>query len=400
MSVIGDLDDFRSAARGRQSLRPVAEAYISNKPAQKTSKKTVSHATFTPANKTTKAFSRAILTETRVPVEEIAPMEQSALMSLVRRPLSPDARIEVPATWEEYEYAQEHLAQDDNEGNKFPRLWYDGSSQLATVVAAPTPLHLDMVGGLTGHLLRACDDVMRRGGIDETVREGLALSADTTNCTDADDGHTVREWDGALSYVINGERTLMVAFEVGVSQTYKSLRAAISWCVCALHCRLGIAMHISEGVRGDRPAIQYYATREDARAVVQRARDNLRIQLHQNPLGPLEWNGLTLFGTLQTVTIETFRNEDACCAPDTLLEPAQSFVIVKEGRFSEQHVPPNLKDIVLGDCVPSHILSGSEMVATPVDFFQRSWFESKIIAAILDTAVLRISRKTKVARAH
>jgi hypothetical protein len=36
-------------------------------------------------------------------------------------------------------------------------------------------------------------------------------------------------------------------------------------------------------------------------------------------------------------------------------------VIVRDGRFSEQDVPPNLNDIVLGDCVPSHILSGSEI---------------------------------------
>ncbi|KAK9242401.1 hypothetical protein V1506DRAFT_556079 [Lipomyces tetrasporus] len=283
-------------------------------------------------------------------------MEHSVLMSVVRRPLSPDARIEVPATWTE-----------------FPRLWYDSSSKLATVVAAPTPLHSDMVGELMGHLSDACNDLMRRGGISETIREGLTRSTDTTNCADADDGLTIREWDGALSYVIDGERTLMVAFEVGVSQTYKSLRAAISWYVCALHCHLGIAMH------GERPTVQYYATREDARAVIERARDDLRNKLHQNPLGPLQWNGLTLFGTLRNVTIETFRNEDVDCPPDTLLEPAQSFVIVKEGRFSEQDVPPNLKE--------HH-------------FFRRSWFESKISTAILDTAVLRIRRNTKVARAQ
>ncbi|KAK9235379.1 hypothetical protein V1525DRAFT_452088 [Lipomyces kononenkoae] len=389
MSVIGDLDNFGSAARGRQSLRQVAEVYISKKPAQKTKQET--------PNETTKAVSKALLQETPVDVEEIPPMEQSALMSVVRRPLSPDARIEVPATWEEYEYAHEHL---DNEETKYPRLLYDGSSKLATVVAAPTPLHSDMVGELMCQLSDACNDVMRRGGISETIREGLTRSTDTTNCTSADDGLTIREWDAALSYVINDEQTLTVAFEVGVSQTYKSLRAAISWCVCALHCRLGIDMHISEGVRGERPPIQYYATSENARAVVQRARDDLRIQLRQNPLGPLEWNGLTLFGRLRKVTIETFRNEDPDCAPDTLLEPAQSFVIVKDGRLSEQDVPPNLKDIVLGDCVPSRILSGSEILATPVDFFRRSWFESKIRTAILNTAVLRISRMTKVVTAQ
>ncbi|KAJ8098881.1 hypothetical protein POJ06DRAFT_269953 [Lipomyces tetrasporus] len=32
--------------------------------------------------------------------------------------------------------------------------------------------------------------------------------------------------------------------EVDISQAYESLRAAISWSVCALHCHLGIAMCI------------------------------------------------------------------------------------------------------------------------------------------------------------
>ncbi|KAK9316480.1 hypothetical protein V1524DRAFT_426736 [Lipomyces starkeyi] len=285
-------------------------------------------------------------------------MEQSNLMCVVTRPLSPDTRIEVSATWAEYEYAQEHL---DNEGTKFPRLWYDSTQKIATVVAAPTPLHLDMVGELMGHLLTACNNAMVRGGISETIRDGLTQSSDATNCTDGDDGLTIREWDGALSYVADGEWTLMVAFEVGVSQTYKSLRAAISWCVCALGCHLGIAMHISEGERGERPKVQYFATQQEARAAMQRSRDELRLQSRLHPFGPLVWNGVTWFGTLQKVVIETFRNENADCPPETLLEPTQSFVIVRDGRFSEQDVPPNLKDIVLGDCVPRHILSGSEI---------------------------------------
>ncbi|KAK9384930.1 hypothetical protein V1515DRAFT_646755 [Lipomyces mesembrius] len=153
-------------------------------------------------------------------------------------------------------------------------------------------------------------------------------------------------------------------------------------------------MHISESERGEWPKARYFVSKQEAWEAMQRSRDELRLQSRLHPLGPLVWNGVTLFGTLQSVTIETFRNEDADCPPETLLEPTQSFVIVTDGRFSEQDVPPNLKDIVLGDCVPSHILSGSEILATPVDFFRQSWFESKIRAAILDTAVLRIRRRT------
>ncbi|KAK9324694.1 hypothetical protein V1517DRAFT_351171 [Lipomyces orientalis] len=324
-------------------------------------------------------------------------MEHSVLMNVVRRPLSPDAKIEITATCAEYEYAQAHL---DNEGNKFPRLWYDSASQLATVVAAPTPLHSDMVAELMGHLSDACNDVMRCGGISETIREGVSRSNDTTMRTDTRDGLTIREWDAAIRYVVNDEETLMVAFEIGVSQTYGNLRAAISWCVCALHCRLGIAMNIVEKNRGERASVRFYTCEQERNAIIQQARDELRLQLRQHPFGPLEWNNITWFGKLRKVVIETFRNEDPNCPPGTLLEPTQSFVIVRDGRFSGEDVPPNLKEIVLGDCVPSHILSGSEIVTAPLDFFRRSWFEAKIRISILNTAVQRVAEKHRMVRAH
>ncbi|KAK9492234.1 hypothetical protein V1508DRAFT_456305 [Lipomyces doorenjongii] len=280
MSMTGDLDEFESAARGRQSRRQVAETHISSQPAKKTSKRTVSDAALTLAKSTEKrTVSKAI---------HFDPDKSSCSRA-------PDTHL------------------------RFPRLWYDSSCQLATVVAAPSPLHSDMVG----------EEVMRRGGISENIQEGFTVSSATTNCADAGNGLTIREWDGAISDVVDNERTLMVAFEVG-------------------------------GSRGERSKVQYYASEQEARAAIQRARDEIRRRLRHYPLGPLVWNG----------------------------------VIVRDGRFSEQDVPP-LNGIVLGDCVPTHILSSSEILATPLGFFRRSWFESKIRTAILDTAVLRISRKTK-----
>ncbi|KAK9352158.1 hypothetical protein V1523DRAFT_414708 [Lipomyces doorenjongii] len=130
-----------------------------------------------------------------------------------------------------------------------------------------------MVAELMGHLTDSCNDVMRLGGISETIREGVTRSNDTTMRTDTRDGLTIREWDAAISYAFNDDETLMVAFEVGVSQTYNSLRAAISWCVCALHCRLGIAMNITEKDRGERPSIRSYACEQELNATIQQARD-------------------------------------------------------------------------------------------------------------------------------
>ncbi|KAK9329570.1 hypothetical protein V1520DRAFT_342932 [Lipomyces starkeyi] len=269
-------------------------------------------------------------------------MEQSDLMGVVRHPLSPDAKIEVPASWDEYEYAQELL---DTEGTKyplthalrFPRLCYDGRhTAIAIVVAAPTRLHGDMVGELVGSLANSW--------ISADIRRRVSQATDITKRRRAGRGLTIREWDGALRYLVNDdeEKKLMVALEVGVSQSYRGLQESISWCVCALHCRLGIAMCLNEGPRGAKSDVQYYANEEEAAAAIQQATTELRHQLRQNPFGP---------------------------------------------QSGAEDIPPNLGDVVLGDCVPSHVLSGHEILATPIDFFQKSWTEAKIRSAILETAL-------------
>ncbi|KAK9336989.1 hypothetical protein LIPSTDRAFT_75595 [Lipomyces starkeyi NRRL Y-11557] len=205
MSVIGDLDNTESAARGLQALRQVAELYISS--------------------------------QTRVAVHKRGLMEQSDLMGVVRHPLSPDAKIEVPASWDEYEYAQELL---DTEGTKyplthalrFPRLCYDGRhTAIAIVVAAPTRLHGDMVGELVGSLANSW--------ISADIRRRVSQATDITKRRRAGRGLTIREWDGALRYLVNDdeEKKLMVALEVGVSQSYRGLQESISWASwCKIRC--------------------------------------------------------------------------------------------------------------------------------------------------------------------
>ncbi|KAK9336715.1 hypothetical protein V1521DRAFT_462570 [Lipomyces starkeyi] len=156
-------------------------------------------------------------------------MEQSDLMTAVRRPLSPDAKIEVPASWDEYERAQGLL---DTEGNKYPRLWYDSTRQIAIVVAAPTPLHGAMVGELVGSLANSCNEILLRGGISVVdIRRRVSQATAVTKHRRAGRGLTIRDWDGALRYLDNDdeEMNLMVAFEVGVSQSYRSRQEAISW---------------------------------------------------------------------------------------------------------------------------------------------------------------------------
>ncbi|KAK9252542.1 hypothetical protein V1507DRAFT_461442 [Lipomyces tetrasporus] len=125
----------------------------------------------------------------------------------------------------------------------------------------------------------------------------------------------------------------MIAVEVAVSQSNDSMRAAISWSVCALHCSLGLAMCIREESRGRRPPRRHYASLDEANAAVDEARDDFYHQLVQNPYGPLERDGVTWFGRVRLVVLETFRRQDEHCTPETLLQPSKSFVHDKHIKY-------------------------------------------------------------------
>ncbi|KAK9431643.1 hypothetical protein V1505DRAFT_290078, partial [Lipomyces doorenjongii] len=205
---------------------------------------------------------------------------------------------------------------------------------------------------------------------------------------------TTREWDTALSYTDNDDNDmLMIAIEVGVSQSYESLRAAISWSVCALHCRLGIAMSINEGSRGEKPTIRYYDSDSDIDDAIERIRREFRDQLAQNPYGPLVNDGVTWFGRVGSVVLETFRCPDEDCDQETLLDPTKSFTLVRSGAFVGVDIPPNLHEVVLGDCIPSHALSDGQIETRPVNFFRRDWFEAKFRIFMLRYALQRVRAK-------
>ncbi|KAK9358990.1 hypothetical protein V1504DRAFT_441705 [Lipomyces starkeyi] len=281
-------------------------------------------------------------------------MNHSDLLDVVRRPLSPDVRL-------------------DEKGHRYPQRWYDSTRNTAIVVAAPSAVHSDMAGELLNNIVK---EVMMHQGIDVKVRCGLSLATERTNAR----GLTTRGWDGALLYRDGNRSTLMIAVEVGVSQAYESLRAAISWSVCALHCRLGIALYLAHCI-----------TRlQEGNATFHEAEEDFRRQLRQRPFGPLEKDGVTWYGRVRQVILETYRTQDEDTPPETLLHPSQSFKIVQDGEFVGDVVPPSLQEVVGGDCIPSHILNGEEIIATPVNFFRREWFEGTFQDAMVESAVLHM----------
>ncbi|KAK9371588.1 uncharacterized protein V1513DRAFT_421902 [Lipomyces chichibuensis] len=316
-------------------------------------------------------------------------MEHSQLLNIIQRPLSPDTRLEVPASREEYERVNGII---EREESKYPQLWYDSMRSVAIVVAPPTPLHSGMTGALLSTIYK---EVIFSSGISPEITRNLGLYQESASNGFTSRGLTTRAADGTLRYHEGNRSTLMIAVEVGVSQSYDSLRAAISWSVCALRCRLGIAMSISEGSRGQKPQIRYYASIEEINAAAGEAEVVFRQQLLQYPYGPLVRYGATWFGRVRQVVLETYRGDDESAA-ETLLEPQHSFTIVQNGEFVGHSISPNLREVVLEDCIPSHLLNGQDVQAVPVNFFYREWFESKFQDFMVQTAVTRVRRYSEL----
>ncbi|KAK9319201.1 hypothetical protein V1517DRAFT_310932 [Lipomyces orientalis] len=288
--------------------------------------------------------------------------EHSDLLEIVRRPLSPDVQLEVQASWEEYERVQAIL---ENEECK----------NVAIVAAPPSALHGNMAGELMASIMR---EVWTQQGLSSEVSRGFTQSTEMGNTR----GLTTRGWDRALVYQEGNRDTFMIAVEVGVSQSYESVRAAISWSVCALRCRLGIAMCIREQGRGEAPDPPQYSSIQEENAAVDEAAEDFRHQLTERPYGPLVRDGVTWFGRLERVVLETYRAPDENITESMVLDPSGSFTIVEDGEFVGGDVPPNLQEVVLGDCIPDHILDGDEIVARPVKFFRRDWFEARFQAGM------------------
>ncbi|KAK9245890.1 hypothetical protein V1506DRAFT_553553 [Lipomyces tetrasporus] len=302
-------------------------------------------------------------------------MEDSELWAVVTRPLSPDSRVEVPATVTEFLRVQEILEEEDV---RFPRVEYDGDRKVAIVVAAPSPIY---------------DAAKSVPGLDANIRGRIYSSFKRSNLTNRGDTFTKRNWDGAIE-----GNTKMVAVEVGLSQSYESLRAAISYSVSALRCSLGIAMCIAEGDRGATPPVQYYSTRREKDLAIEQAELDLKAEARNNPYGPLVLRGCTLFGRVSKVLLETFRQGDDTCLPNTLLNPTQSFVSSDCPRraLCGARCPTKPGGGHAGDCIPPHILTGNSIRATPLNFLDEEWFEEIFQIAIFETAVERFSDKHKV----
>ncbi|KAK9334580.1 hypothetical protein V1521DRAFT_442450 [Lipomyces starkeyi] len=52
--------------------------------------------------------------------------------------------------------------------------------------------------------------------------------------------------------------------------------------------------------------------------------------------------------------------------------------------------------MVLGDCVPTHLVQSRQIEQIPLNFFRRGWFEEEFQGAMVRTALNRVRRAVAI----
>ncbi|KAK9387141.1 hypothetical protein V1515DRAFT_535973, partial [Lipomyces mesembrius] len=157
--------------------------------------------------------------------------------------------------------------------------------------------------------------------------------------------------------------TQVIAVEVGISLPYENWWLCVDCTTC-----LGIAMFIHEENGANRFPCSTEPRHTILRPRLRKPKKSSSDNLLGSPYGPLVWNEVTWMGKISRVELATYRRlQEENYTPETLLRFTRSFLC----RFVGGDVPPNLHELVLGDYIPSHILTDGVVEARPLNFFER-----------------------------
>ncbi|KAK9482408.1 hypothetical protein V1527DRAFT_476524 [Lipomyces starkeyi] len=106
---------------------------------------------------------------------------------------------------------------------RYPRLFYDWTHQIVTIVTVPTRLHEDTSRAILNHLCSRVESLMLREGIRFASDQRLCISSSPTEVIK--NGHSNYEMqpDCVIYFKTRAGEEHKVVVEVGVSQTYDSL---------------------------------------------------------------------------------------------------------------------------------------------------------------------------------
>ncbi|KAK9352164.1 hypothetical protein V1523DRAFT_441312 [Lipomyces doorenjongii] len=300
----------------------------------------------------------------------------------------PDNEYEFEVSSSSYDRLKTEFGKDD-EDDSYPRLFYDWTRQVLTIVTVPTRLHEDTSRAILNQLCNRVESLM--------VHEGIRLSPDqrlgSTNSptTIIQNGHSNYEMqpDGVFFFETQTTEEYKVVVEVGVSQTYESLLEKARKWIFDKKCKIVLLLAFYEKERYSAPPKRISLTsRQVDDQVVQMRRRWLSTNISE--FGPLVFKGHIWLDEISQAIIEVARKDPH----DANSLMTMKYVLTEEGRDRSSAVPRSVGDIKLAELIPGESLGSAADVV--IDFFDSNGFMPIVRRAMVGTAVTRFQKAVKL----
>ncbi|KAK9235072.1 hypothetical protein V1525DRAFT_286796 [Lipomyces kononenkoae] len=303
----------------------------------------------------------------------------------------PDNEYEFEISSTRYDQLKHDLGKDD-ENEKYPRLLYDWTRQVITIVTVPTDLHEDTSQAILTSVFLRTQSLLERQGIRLGTGQILGCSGSPRRLID--DGHSGYEMepDGVIFFETLDAREFKVVIEVGVSHSNDSLLEKARKWLYDHQCKVVLLLAFNEQERYCAPRGRISLTkRQKNDQVVGMRRRWLSPSFTQ--FGPLEFRGHVWLKEISEAFVEVVRKDPDSDRAHALT--SMKYILIENGRDESSSVPTSVGDIRLGELIPLELLESTAAASMVVDFFNSDSFMDTVRRAMVNTAISRFEKAVR-----
>ncbi|KAK9329605.1 hypothetical protein V1520DRAFT_310666 [Lipomyces starkeyi] len=286
--------------------------------------------------------------------------------------------VQVPySKYNQMEAAFSRIKADKNisEDQRYPFLEYNNLTQTVTVVTVPNSVHEVAVYELNFDIMAGANDYLSEHapGLVDNI---LPLGSTTTEDFDGDYAHSSKQPDGGITYAIDAESNVMIAIEVGISQSYKSLCDAKDMWINGHHVKVCVLVCLNESPRFKNPTTAYdniEDVRTEMATMKQSVAEQMRGYKSRGYYGPIAYRRHKWTGKLNEAFIEIWRGGNSS---------PERYELIQDG-VACPNLPTTL-GIKISDMVPDEVWEAVGVPDREIRF-NGARLLGKLVNAVLDT---------------
>ncbi|KAK9349602.1 hypothetical protein V1523DRAFT_182870 [Lipomyces doorenjongii] len=225
----------------------------------------------------------------------------------------PEQRLDVQLPYEKFlQLDQAKSAEGISEDQRYPSLAYNSFTETVTVVTCPNSIHEGAARWIDQKIVRYVEDYLSTRSPD-TLPHILQCGSTTQSFGRGDYNRSRKEPDGGFIYKPTvGTGKLMIAIEVGTSETYGKLLEDKDMWINGKGVNVVILICFEESPRFRNPDTRYTniaGVAAELEAIAQSLAETVETNITLGYYGPLEYRGHTWVGGLNKAFIEVWRQD-------------------------------------------------------------------------------------------